>query len=1021
MLKARSALGVTSFGMQLAPVSAERRSLPRARPRERRPGGGLHRARGSGDPARPAARSTVLEPGVFARVGPSETRKLITGDEPARDPRARRRPRQALRGHAASPRRASPTRSPRTAEPMADVTVKRIEDFEAIFGGGFRRVRAGLGVSSFGLAVMDLPPNFTDYPDHDQAHDHQEEVYTAAQRPGDARVGGQAARSTTLEPGVWIRVGRGREAQDRHRRRARAGARDRRVARARPTGRPSSPRRAPRHRDVGTKHAAEHLTSAARRDLAEQVLVGGALEGRRGPGPSSSVRQRPAPRTSDRRDRRTPCRGPGRRPRRARRRPRSPSPRARARARRRARASRRAATRPAQPIATSAWPSRHGRPKLSAITTRGPRARTPRRSRPRIRRAEASASAGSRATVSSPGTFEESIPALAQIQPPWRLDDQHRRARRGRPGATLARTSSTSARVLAELGGELDGPLAGLDRRQPPRPAPRPSRRPSARRRPRRRRRLDAARLAAAAISSPSVVALADLRQPRERRDLERRAHARCRGDRTAVAAAPRRSPARARAFGERRGERDEVVGGVEVERQRVEPLDRRPRSRRARPGRGGARSCPRRTPARSRRRAPGARRVGAGAVAVGDDADPARVASAPARRRARRGRAAGSRRAAAPRIRRRATSARMIPSVAASEWPRSSGSRSTSIGVSTRRAWRRAIRSARPSPVTTMTRSTARAASTAARTSASIAFDDRRALRAVEASSSRCLAAPKRFTGMIAVALIAGRDQVPRELAANSSTCSARARAARRVAHQGRAATAPRARPVGARVAGVDDHPVEQPGVQRGDAGGAERPAERRARNASVGPLTERPPTSGLTATTGAPEPRRSPRARRAGRGSARSRSPGSTAPITISVGARAAPRAPRRSGAAAAIPSSSTPSTSPSPWSRIRNSCSPRQPARGPDRVRTGSLAHRQHPGARRRATRAIWACAAVSGPALGEEVGAVQRRWRGRGRRGEPARRAELLEPLVDDEGVVPKAPAALARRSRRRASR
>ena len=47
---------------------------------------------------------------------------------------------------------------------MADVTVKRLEDFEAIFGGGFRRVRAGLGVSSFGLAVMDLPAELQDLP-----------------------------------------------------------------------------------------------------------------------------------------------------------------------------------------------------------------------------------------------------------------------------------------------------------------------------------------------------------------------------------------------------------------------------------------------------------------------------------------------------------------------------------------------------------------------------------------------------------------------------------------------------------------------------------------------------------------------------------------------------------------------------------------------------------------------------------------------------------------------------------------
>ena len=87
---------------------------------------------------------------------------------------------------------------------MADVTVKRIEDFEAIFGGGFRRVRAGLGVTSFGLAVMDLPPDFTAYPDHDQAHDNQEEVYTVLSGRATLRVGDE---EHALEPGVWIRVG----------------------------------------------------------------------------------------------------------------------------------------------------------------------------------------------------------------------------------------------------------------------------------------------------------------------------------------------------------------------------------------------------------------------------------------------------------------------------------------------------------------------------------------------------------------------------------------------------------------------------------------------------------------------------------------------------------------------------------------------------------------------------------------------------------------------------------------------
>ena len=40
---------------------------------------------------------------------------------------------------------------------MADVTVKRLDEFEAIFGGGFRRVRAGLGVNSFGHAYGRRP------------------------------------------------------------------------------------------------------------------------------------------------------------------------------------------------------------------------------------------------------------------------------------------------------------------------------------------------------------------------------------------------------------------------------------------------------------------------------------------------------------------------------------------------------------------------------------------------------------------------------------------------------------------------------------------------------------------------------------------------------------------------------------------------------------------------------------------------------------------------------------------------
>ncbi len=62
---------------------------------------------------------------------------------------------------------------------MADYTAKRINDMEAGFGGGFVKARAELGVTSFGMQVIQLPPDYGDYPEHDHAENGQEEVYLA--------------------------------------------------------------------------------------------------------------------------------------------------------------------------------------------------------------------------------------------------------------------------------------------------------------------------------------------------------------------------------------------------------------------------------------------------------------------------------------------------------------------------------------------------------------------------------------------------------------------------------------------------------------------------------------------------------------------------------------------------------------------------------------------------------------------------------------------------------------------------
>jgi mannose-6-phosphate isomerase-like protein (cupin superfamily) len=91
---------------------------------------------------------------------------------------------------------------------MADVTVKRLEEFEAVFGGGMRRVRAGLGVTSFGMQVMELPPDFLIYPTHDHSHDEQEEVYLTLGGRAKLKVGEE---EFDLEPGVFARVGPGQQ------------------------------------------------------------------------------------------------------------------------------------------------------------------------------------------------------------------------------------------------------------------------------------------------------------------------------------------------------------------------------------------------------------------------------------------------------------------------------------------------------------------------------------------------------------------------------------------------------------------------------------------------------------------------------------------------------------------------------------------------------------------------------------------------------------------------------------------
>lgn len=105
---------------------------------------------------------------------------------------------------------------------MADVEHSRIEEIDAIAGvlDGIKmhRVAAGLGVSAFGISIIDMEPGADRYPEHDHAPDGiggrmfaqrpqqlgQEEVYVALRGSGTIEADGERY---PLDPDHIVRVG----------------------------------------------------------------------------------------------------------------------------------------------------------------------------------------------------------------------------------------------------------------------------------------------------------------------------------------------------------------------------------------------------------------------------------------------------------------------------------------------------------------------------------------------------------------------------------------------------------------------------------------------------------------------------------------------------------------------------------------------------------------------------------------------------------------------------------------------
>lgn len=87
---------------------------------------------------------------------------------------------------------------------MGGYTMRQIDELDSIEHGAVKLAGDGLGLRAFGLQVLDLPPRFADYPEHDHLHDRQEEVYVVLAGSAELEIAGERVPAGT---GSIVRVG----------------------------------------------------------------------------------------------------------------------------------------------------------------------------------------------------------------------------------------------------------------------------------------------------------------------------------------------------------------------------------------------------------------------------------------------------------------------------------------------------------------------------------------------------------------------------------------------------------------------------------------------------------------------------------------------------------------------------------------------------------------------------------------------------------------------------------------------
>lgn len=93
---------------------------------------------------------------------------------------------------------------------MSEVSVKHMNELgyyegpNALPGIRFRHAARDLGVTAWGMNVLEIEPNCMSYPEHDHSADGQEEVYVVLDGTATLHAGDQ---TWLLETGMLVRVG----------------------------------------------------------------------------------------------------------------------------------------------------------------------------------------------------------------------------------------------------------------------------------------------------------------------------------------------------------------------------------------------------------------------------------------------------------------------------------------------------------------------------------------------------------------------------------------------------------------------------------------------------------------------------------------------------------------------------------------------------------------------------------------------------------------------------------------------